>query len=277
MKSLIKKIVIFVLAGVAVLMPNLTYAQFGGVVYDPTNYAGAVLRYKQLVQQVAQLKQTYQQVLNQYNLAVQMSKNLKNMPARYRATFSQWRRFASSDFYGNTQPWVAVANGAGSQSAGLAYQRATIPLLSYSAADLGAIHPADALTLKSAYASLELADGASVSALTTVGEVRANAARVQQQIGNLEQDSFSGDPSQNGEVSVLNKINASNVLTLRTLQDSNNIRLATLEQQLLQTKRQRDIDTANLNFAIQMRGQTTLNLAPFNRNLTQTLSTYRLP
>ena len=75
----------------------------------------------------------------------------------------------------------------------------------------------------------------------------------------------------------MNKINASNVLTLRTLQDANNIRLAALEQQILQAKRQRDIDAANLNFAIEMRQQATQNLAPFNNNLTQSLGSYRLP
>ena len=116
-----------------------------------------------------------------------------------------------------------------------------------------------------------------VSALTTVGNIRANAQTVQQQIANLEQDSLSGDASLNSEVGVLNKINASNVLTLRTLQDANNLRLAALEQQVLQAKQQRDIDAANLNFAMQMRQQSTQNLAPFNRNLTESLSNHRLP
>ena len=76
---------------------------------------------------------------------------------------------------------------------------------------------------------------------------------------------------------MLNKINASNVLTLRTLQDANNLRVAALEQQILQAKQQRDSDAANLNFAIQMRQQSTQNLSSFNNNLTQSLSTYRLP
>src|SRR6266446_3971396 len=107
--------------------------------------------------------------------------------------------------------------------------------------------------------------------------IRANSQTVQQQIANLEQDSLSGDAGLNTEVSVLNKINASNVLTLRTLQDANNLRVAALEQQVLHAKQQRDIDAANLNFAIQMRQQSTQNLAPFNSNLTQSLTSYRLP
>jgi hypothetical protein len=206
-----------------------------------------------------------------------MSRNLENMPARYRATFSQWRSFTADDLYGNTRGWVSAVNGAGPQSISQAYQQATIPLLTYGQTDLNAIHAADARNLKSAYASLELTDGANVSALTTVGNMRANAQTVQQQIANLEQDSLSGDSRLNTEVSVLNKINASTVLTLRTLQDANNLRVAALEQQVLQAKRQRDTDVANLNFAIQMRQQVTQNLAPFNSNLARSLGSYRLP
>ncbi|MGB2666876.1 MAG: hypothetical protein WAK48_22920 [Candidatus Acidiferrum sp.] len=277
MKRFPMKGVATLVVATVLLLPIVSQAQFGGIVYDPTNYANALLRYNQLVQQLAQLRQTYQQVLNQYNLALQMARNLENMPARYRATFSQWRNFTATDLYGNTAGWVGAANGAGAQSVSPAYQQATIPLLTYSQVDLNAINPTDAGNLRSAYASLELTDGANVSALTTVGNIRGNAQTVQQQIANLEQDSLSADPSLNTEVSVLNKINASNVLTLRTLQDANNLRLAALEQQVLQAKQQRDSDAANLNYAIQMRQQVTQNLSPFNSNLTQSLSSYRPP
>lgn len=279
MKYIAKRSAVIAVVIALLLLPVASQAQFGfgGIVYDPTNYANAVLRYSQLVQQLAQLRQTYQQVLNQYNLTLQMSRNLQNMPARYRATFSQWRTFTANDLYGNTRGWVGAANGAGAQTVSPAYQQATIPLLTYSQADLNTINPTDARNLKSVYASLQLADGANVSALTTVGNVRANAQTVQQQIGNLEQDSLSGDASLNTEVGVLNKINASNVLTLRTLQDSNNLRVAALEQQVLQAKQQRDTDAANLNFAILMRQQVTHNLVPFNNNLTQSIGAYRLP
>jgi len=273
-----KGAVVFAVA-LLLLIPAVSDAQFGvaGVVYDPTNYANAVLRYKQLLAQLLQLRQTYQQVLNQYNLALQMSKSVENMPARYRAAFSQWRSFTATNLYGNTAGWVGAVNGGGPQSVPLAYQQATVPLLAYSQSDLESINPADARNIRSAYASLQLADGANVSAMTTVGNVRANSQTIQQQVANLEQDSFSNDASLNSEVAVLNKINASNVLTLRTLQDANNLRVAALEQQVLQAKQQRDLDAANLNYAIQLRQQASKNLASFNSNLSQTLGAYRLP
>src|ERR1700733_4210632 len=78
-------------------------AQFGAVVYDPTNYANALLRYFELQQQLLQLTNTYL-------LAAQMARNLQNMPARYQALFSQWRNAAAQDTYGNTTPWIAGIN-----------------------------------------------------------------------------------------------------------------------------------------------------------------------
>ena len=128
MKRITRKSAVMLAIAALLLLPAVSQAQFGfgGIVYDPTNYANAVLRYNQLVQQLAQLRQTYQQVLNQYNLALQMSKSLENMPARYRATFSQWRSFTATDLYGNTSGWVAAVNGAGAQTVGPAYQQATV-------------------------------------------------------------------------------------------------------------------------------------------------------
>jgi hypothetical protein len=277
MKYVKKMVVATLVIAALLLVPVDSEAQFGGIVYDPTNYSNALLRYAQLQEHLVQLIKTYQQVWNHYQLALQMSRNLENMTARYRATFSEWRTFTANDLYGNTTGWVGAVNGSGSQTVSPAYQRATIPLLTYSQADLNSINSADSRNLQSVYASLELADGANVSGLTTVGNIRANSHTIQQQIANLEQDSLSGDAALNTEVSVLNKINASNVLTLRTLQDANNLRVAALELQILQAKQQRDSDAANLNFAIQMRQQATQNLAPFNSNLTQSLSSYRLP
>jgi hypothetical protein len=278
MKCISKKCVAILILVALLLVPVASEAQFGGgIVYDPTNYHNALLRYYQLQQHLVQLQKNVAKVTSHLNLALQMAQYVHNMPSRYRAVFSQWRSFTSGDLYGNTTRWVAAVNGAGPQSISPAYQQAIVPFLAYNQAILSAINPADALHLRSVAASLQLTDGANVSALTTVGNVRANAQAVQRQIANLEQDSLSGEAALNSEVSVLNKINASNVLTLRTLQDANNLRVAALEQQVLQAKQQRDTDAANLNFVIQMRQQATQNLGPFNSNLTQSLSSYRLP
>ena len=67
------------------------------------------------------------------------------------------------------------------------------------------------------------------------------------------------------------------MLSLRTLQDANNLRMAELEQHVLQSKQLRDSDAANLNFAMQVHQQAAQNLTSLNTNLSQSLSSYRLP
>ena len=84
-----KTLVLLLITGLCVATAS---AQFGvGIVYDPTNYSNALLRYYQLQQHLLQLKASYAQLVAQYNFAVRMAKNIQNMPARYRAQFSQWR------------------------------------------------------------------------------------------------------------------------------------------------------------------------------------------
>ena len=92
-----KLLFLAVIAMSIAVTPTAAHAQFGlGIVYDPTNYANAMLRYSQLVQQLNQLRATYNQVLNQYNLALQMSRNIPNMTTRYAATWSPWQMSRTS-------------------------------------------------------------------------------------------------------------------------------------------------------------------------------------
>ena len=245
-------------------------AQFGfGIVYDPTNYANAVLRYSQLVQQLNQLRQTYTQIVQQYNLAVQMARNLQNMPARYQAQFSQWRNVVAPNTYGNTGTWVNGMNTGLPNTVNTGYQQATTPLLQYNGQVLSGMTPDELNRVKSQYASVELSDGANVTAMAAIGAIRDNAQTIQNQINNLEQDSLSNDPNLNTEVSVLNKINAANVLTLRTLQDSNKLLLSLLEQNVIAAKQQRETTANSINADIARQATLAGNLAQVTSTLEQ--------
>jgi len=254
-------------------------AQFGlgGIVYDPTNYANAVLRYNQLVQQLAQLWQTYTQILNQYNLALRMAQNLQNMPARYRAQFSQWRNVVAPNTYGNTGMWVNAMNTGLVGSVNTGYQQATTPLLQFNGQFLSGMTPDELNRVKSQYASVELSDGSNVVAMATIGAIRDNAQMIQNQINNLEQDSLSGDPNLNTEVSVLNKINATNVLTLRTLQDSNKLLLSLLEQNVIAAKQQREATANSINADITRQATLGANMAQVTGTLGNSLQNFRMP
>jgi hypothetical protein len=253
-------------------------AQFGsGIVYDPTNYQNALLRYYQLQQHLIQLQKSYAQITNQLNLAMQTASFIRNMPARYRALFSQWRNVTSLNTFGNTGSWVSGINSGLLPTINTGYQQSTTQLLPYSAPELSGMDPLELQRVQSQYASVQLVDGANVNAMATIGSIRGSAQDIQTQIGNLEQDSFSSDSSLNSEVSVLNKINASGVLTLRTLQDSNKLLASLLEQQTILAKQQREATTNAINADIERQANMAGNIAQVTSTLTNSLQNFRMP
>ena len=271
-----KKIPVVVL--VLILCVGTASAQFGsGIVYDPTNYQNALLRYYQLQQHLIQLQQNVAKVTAHLNLALQMAQFVKNMPARYRAVFSQWRNVTSLNTFGNTSSWISGINSGLLPNINLGYQRSTTQLLPYSPDELSGMNASELSRVQSQYASVELADGANMNAMATIGSIRGNADSVQTQIANLEQDSFSDDPGLNTEVSVLNKINAAGVLTLRTLQDSNKLLASLLEQQTILAKQQRELTTNTINAEIERQASFAGNMAQVTSTMTDSLQNFRMP
>src|ERR1700693_850112 len=117
---------------ILILCVGTASAQFGsGIVYDPTNYQNALLRYQQLQQHLLQLQKSYNQITNQLNLAMQMATFIRNMPARYRALFSQWRNVTSPNTFGNTGSWVTGINSGLFPTINTGYQKATSRLAQY--------------------------------------------------------------------------------------------------------------------------------------------------
>jgi hypothetical protein len=263
---------------VLILCVGTASAQFGsGIVYDPTNYQNALLRYYQLQQHLIQLQQNVAKVTAHLNLALQMAQFVKNMPARYRAVFSQWRNVTSLNTFGNTSSWISGINSGLLPNINLGYQRSTTQLLPYNPDQLSGMNALELARVQSQYASVELTDGANMNAMATIGSIRGNADSVQTQIANLEQDSFSDDPGLNTEVSVLNKINAAGVLTLRTLQDSNKLLASLLEQQTILAKQQREVTTNTINAEIERQASLAGNMAQVTSTMTDSLQNFRMP
>jgi len=257
------------------LVAGSTSAQLGsGIVYDPTNYQNALLRYYQLQRHLLELQKTYTQVVAQYNLALRMAQSIQNMPARYRALFSQWRNGSALNTFGNTSGWITGIN---TGNVGGGYPHSTTKLSLYDPDHLSAMDPFELSRVKSQYASVQLADGANETAMAALGSIRGSASRVETQIGNLENDSLSNDPDLNSEVSVLNKINAANMLTLRSVQDSNKLLASLLEVQTVLAKQQREATANTVNSDIARRESAAGNIAQVTTTLTNSLETFRMP
>jgi hypothetical protein len=83
--------------------------------------------------------------------------------------------------------------------------------------------------------------------MATIGELRNNAQQLELHIKQLEDDSLSSDSDLNTQVAVLNKINAANILLVRTMQDTNKLLASLLEQQLVTTERNRTSGVGGIN------------------------------
>jgi hypothetical protein len=241
---------IAVLTLVAVLAVTPAFAQLGsGIVFDPTNYKNAVLRYIQLQQQLQQLQQTYNLYLQQYQFIQNQARQLQDMNARYRAQFSQWRQLASANTYGNTGQWVNGANSGNPTTISSGYSRIVPQLPNY---PLTEFSPELQNTLQMQHGTLELQDAANIQSLRTIGEIRGNAQQIETMLSRLENDSLSPDDRQNTQVAVLNKINAGNVVLVRSIQDTNKLLLQLLEQTTQKTTQDRSQQGQQLNDALRI-------------------------
>jgi hypothetical protein len=96
-------------------------------------------------------------------------------------------------------------------------------------------------------------------------------------MNNLEQDSLSDDESLNSQIGVLNKINATNVLTLRSIQDSNKLLASLLEQQTISAKQAREMTGNSINTEISRQASLSANLNQVTGTLTNSLQNFRMP
>src|SRR5213593_3428418 len=197
---------VVLLGSLSLVHPVFAIFGFGDIVFDPSVFAQAVQQVVRLEQQYIQLVQTYQMVRNQYEHLKWMAQRVPvDMAARYRAAITPWQGSSAANTYGTTDAWTSGINTGVDASA--SYAAAVQHLGTYGEA-FGNI-PADQQTrIRTDHATVELTDGANISAIETIGRLRANAHAVEAAIQNLETDSLSSDPDMNTEIAVLNKINA---------------------------------------------------------------------
>jgi len=197
-------------------------AQIGsGIVFDPTNYKNALLRYLQLQKQLLELQKAYA-------LAQQQTQQLPQLAGRFKTSFSDWRSYTAPNTYGNTSAWVNAVN---TGSNPLQAYRQIVPAVAAAA-------PTEqhmAAIWKEQYGELELENARNIQNLQLIGDLRSRATQNQQALQRLADDSQNTSQSMNTQIAVLNKINVGNVILAQEVQDTNQLLLTLLEQITLQS------------------------------------------
>lgn len=269
------KIALLVVIGLAIAVPAWAILGLGDIVFDPTNFEEAVQELVQLEQQYAQLVQTYQMVKSQYDQMLWMAQqDPVNMVVRYGAPATLWTPSSATNTYGTTGGWVAGINTG--QDVANGYAGATQTLGTYGSA-FEQIPTDQVDRVKTSYATVELTDGANLAAMQTLGQMRANAPAVETAIQNLESDSLSSDPDMNTEIAVLNKLNAADLISVRNSQDTNKLLAALAEGQIIQAKRQRDVEAQAFNDHINFMANGQAVMAAQAAGASDAMMAWRMP
>jgi hypothetical protein len=256
----------------------LAHAQFGsGIVYDPTQSAHAIQQIEQASQLYTTAVATRNQIVTMYNLAFQMSQLPQNLGARYRADWSQWTSLqAPANTYGNTSALVNALNYGALVNAQQGYNNAYVQVQSYPSGNYSSLDSRTQATVANQYATSELAQTATTNTLATLGNIRSNSQAFGTQLANLESDTFSVDPSQQTQSALLGKINSATLLQIHSQQDTNQLLMASIQQQLVAQKQQIDAENRAINNAIYFQQNFSNAMQNVNNGVSDSLHTISL-
>jgi hypothetical protein len=206
-------------------------AQF--VVYDPTNYAEAVVEVEQLIRQ--------------YEFLLAQAKRVPvDIETRYHGYSLDWTFHDPASLLYAAALTTALNEG---DVSGTAYRRVSDPLDIPS--DAWTRMPADMQRrLTDSYSTIELQDSANRLAIDQTGLARSEGPLMLQNIRNVEHDIDNPGDDFHSETALLEKINAAAAMQLRVGEQSNQFLLSTLEQQVIDAKRKRDAETRVMNATI---------------------------
>jgi hypothetical protein len=264
-------------AAVLALAP-VVHAQFGsGIVYDPTQSAHAIQQIEQGSQIYTTAVATRNQIVTMYNLAYQMSKLPQNLEARYKADWSQWTSLsAPSNTYGNTSALVNALNYGALNQAQQGYSSAYVQAQSYPSGNYSSLDSRTQATVANQYATSELAQTTTTNTLATLGTIRTDEQAFATKLTNLDSDTFSTDSSQQTQSALLGKINSATLLQIHSQQDTNQLLMASIQQQLVAQKQQIDAQNRAINNAIYFQQNFSTAMQNVTGGVTQSIQSISL-
>jgi hypothetical protein len=245
-------------------------AQFGGVVFDPTQSAHAI-------EQIAQGQQIFTNTVTlannaiaAYNLAYQMSLAPQSLYQPYLSPSTYWMLLQqAANTYGNSQPVIDTANSG--TNAQYSYQFASVPRTGI-LPGYATLSTSGQQQIAAQGATTDLSDAVTESNLQTLGTMRANEMQREQDIENLEYASHSLDPSEQTDMATMQRIDQAMLLQLRQQQEANQLQQAITLQQIVAQKQQQDAMKAGSQDAADYENNYQTNIAPINNGAAQALN-----
>ena len=256
-----KKLLVTALAfGLSTALAPAALAQFGGVVFDPTQSVHAVTQIaneeRSIFNQFQQIEQgqqiftntvkiattalqTYNTVMQQYQLTHRMILAPSMLYQRFLSPATDLRMLQQiQNTYGNSVGWLNSANTG--NGAATAYQQVSVPSTTSVVPGYTSASVAGQLQIAAQGATVDIGDSVMTNNLQMLGTMRANQAARQTDITALETATQSQDASQQTIMATLQRINQALLLQLRTQQDANQMNANLALQQIVAQKQQQD-------------------------------------
>ena len=256
-----RKLIVTALAiGLAVALQPAALAQFGGVVFDPTQSVHAFTQIEQeersisnQFQQIEQGQQiftntvkiattalqTYNTVMQQYQLTHRMILAPSMLYQRFLSPTTDLRMLQQiSNTYGNSMGWLNSANTGNGAAA--AYQQVSVPSTTRVISGYTSASVAGQQQIAAEGATVDIGDSVMSNNLEMLGTMRANQAARQNDIATLEAATLSQDATQQTIMATLQRINQALLLQLRSQQDANQMNANLALQQIVAQKQQQD-------------------------------------
>ena len=256
-----KKLLVTALAfGLSTALAPAALAQFGGVVFDPTQSVHAVTQIaneeRSIFNQFQQIEQgqqiftntvkiattalqTYNTVMQQYQLTHRMILAPSMLYQRFLSPATDLRMLQQiQNTYGNSMGWLNSANTGNGAAA--AYQQVSVPSTTSIIPGYTSASVAGQLQIAAQGATVDIGDSVMTNNLQMLGTMRANQAARQTDITALEAATQSQDASQQTIMATLQRINQALLLQLRTQQDANQMNANLALQQIVAQKQQQD-------------------------------------
>ena len=259
------------------------HAQFGGVVFDPTQSAHAL----QQIQQNIQNSVTWQQQLaNEIQMAGTLLKDYEQAVTTYTMLHANLQNFSSKSIwqtiraqltmasfanqYGETNGLQAVTNGQAPGTASTVWRLLNLGLNSTSSAYLsgqvlGASHALATLQ------RMEAMDGVSAQCLNAVGDYNAARQANMQPQGSLTQSQFDTTSFTSTELQQLNLVNMANAHGLNEAQAQGELHACQAAQAAISNMAQRTAAANDINtWAFVQQQHATNNANPAGSSTTWT-------
>ncbi len=219
----------------------------------------------QLIQQLQQLKLTYDQII--FNAKMITNKS------RWAGAMSPQLLTTGFDTYLRNQGWYKGVN-TGQLSGG--YTIAVERLNKYGTG-LAYVPPPQQERVYQNYAAIERTDGTNQMAMTTIGQYRADEPTRRKAISDVLATANSDGKDNNSEVAVLNQIANANALNAQNTQSANALSSAILEEMILDQTQRRQLQAVTINSDVYFRQNAAAALSRHTTATTQALQNLRIP